>query len=182
MKVELPSLPPDWVLLTDERQPEKGAPVFLIDPVNMETGTLLEGLELFLYELRRGYPDSTVGIHITGWLMGLAYGEGWGADFLLYHSPAFERLWGILPEGEKLPAVQGWQPPSGWEILSGSYRPTFSVVARVNGYLAALRAFRRHLEGFQPQQSTLYRTVAGGGIFVHLTETDIHEHVADLRR
>lgn len=182
MTVGLPSLPEDWILLTGESQSMRRGTVFLIDPVNPATGTLLEDLELLLDELRQAYPDSTVGIHITWWLMGMAYGAGWGADFLLYHAPTFVHLWGSLPEGEKIPRIHGWSPPAGWELLTADYRPDLSIVARVNSYLTALQAFRRHLKDYQPHASTIYRTVAGDRIFVHLTERDIHQHVADIRR
>lgn len=177
----LPPLPDQWLILRSETLPENLPAALLVDPVEPHTGDLLEGIELLLYELRRRAPDCLIGVHLTYWLMGLAYGAAWHADFLLYHEPTFEELWGFLPEGQRLSAIKGWTPPQGWVILSAAYRPATVAIDKANAYLSALQAFRRRLSHYDIERSTLYRTVSGERIFVHLRTEDIERHVATLR-
>lgn len=176
----LPPLPDQWFVLRSEVLPESLPSTLLIDPVEPQTGDLLEGVELLLYEVRRRAPACVIGVHLTYWLMGIAYGEAWSADFLLYHERTFWELWGFLPEGQKLPAIGGWAAPAGWSILSAEYRPSTTAIDKANAYLSALQGFRRKLSHYDIERSSLYRTVSGERIFVHLTINDLEKHVATL--
>lgn len=177
----LPALPAQWLILQNKNLPESLPTAVLVDPVEPYAGELLEEVELLLHEVRRRAPDCLIGVHLTHWLMGLAYGEAWYADFLLYHEPTFRELWDFLPEGQRLPSIKGWTPPQGWVILSAAYRPSTIAIDKANAYLSALQAFRRRLSHYDIERSTLYRTVSGERIFVHLRIEDIERHVATLR-
>ncbi|MCS7154081.1 MAG: hypothetical protein NZ989_09095 [Bacteroidia bacterium] len=176
----LPPLPPGWTILHPENRAAPQGKTILIDPVSPHTGTIIEDIEVLIYELRRRWSPQKVGIHITYWLMGFAYGEGWEVDFLLYHVETFQSLWNYFPSGEPLTEVEGWKPPPGWQLLSASFYPSLSILASVNAYLSTLQTFRRSLPNFMPEESSLYRTTAGERTYLHLTTKEIQKYEAAL--
>ncbi|MCS7296958.1 MAG: hypothetical protein RMK19_08100 [Bacteroidia bacterium] len=153
----------------------------LIDPICSESGEMMDSIEFLIHELRHRYPSAFIGIHLTYWIGGIAYGSAWQADFLIYHEPTFVELWGFLPEGESLSSVGGWVPPPPWKLLGKEYRPSLKAVEALNAYLKALQRFRRNLHTYQPQLSSLYRTQTPERVYIHLTCTDIQKYVDDLR-
>ncbi|MCX8112897.1 MAG: hypothetical protein N3E49_06880 [Bacteroidia bacterium] len=180
--IKLPPFPPEWAVVRPNAPMHAPvAPVILIDLVEPQTGELIEDIELLLYKWKATSADRCLGLHITYWFMGLAYGHDWEVDFLLYHEPTFQQLWGLSLESDILPEIKGWAPPPKWHLLSPTYRPTLSIIERANTYLRALQDFRRRLVGYQPHHSTLYRTVTEDHTFLHYSLSDIERHVAALR-
>lgn len=175
-------LPPDWRVLTTSMAPLPSESHLLIAPVNPVTGEIIEEVELLLYELRQHDSQRLIGVDITYWIAGIAYGKSWYADFLLLHEPTFKKMWGFVPKGEGLASVGDWSPPLPWRLLSPSYWPDLTALEVLNAYLGALRRFRSSLSHFRPEESSLYRTVTEERTFIHFTIKEIEAYVADLRR
>lgn len=176
----LPPLPPGSLVWRSTELPPP-APLLLLDPVNPETGDVLEELELFAFRLKRAYPETRLGLHLTYWIGGLAYGEAWGVDFLLLHAEVFQRLHGFLPDGPWAAAIGGWSPPAPWRLLAQSYAPEATHLSYVNRYLAQLSGFRRRLPDLRPEASTLFRTTTSKGSYYHFSLSELQAHVAALR-
>ncbi|MCS6896180.1 MAG: hypothetical protein NZZ60_08570 [Bacteroidia bacterium] len=141
----------------------------VIDPVSPTEGALMEEVEFLAHTLRTTQQRvRAVGLHVTYWPFGLAYGQEWYLDFLLCHTEEFCKIWGYAPLGESLPHISGWSPPAPWKVFAPSYRPSQVALGEINSYLAKLQTFRRKLSDYEPHESNLIKTVAGSRRYIHM--------------
>ncbi|MEN3040522.1 MAG: hypothetical protein ABDH66_03155 [Bacteroidia bacterium] len=179
---EILTLPAEGFWLRDPKDtPPPTAKWVIIDPVSPQNGILIEDVEFLAYTFKTQWQVQLVGLHITYWPFGLAYGEDWYLDFLLCNTEEFRKAWGYDPSGDSLADVLGWHPPMPWKAFASSYRPSQAGLEYMNGYLAQLQAFRRKLPHYEPNQSSLFRTVAGDESFIHLNPEDILLHEVRLK-
>lgn len=169
--LEIP-LPPRTVLWRLGDSVPSLSHALVIEPIQPERGEVWEGVELAIYTLRQRSPNLVIGFHLTGWYAGAAYAALWGVDFFLYHPPIMRKWWGILPEGHEISSVMDWSPPSPWKLLGNTYHPSPAQIETLNTLLITLQNKRRALSCFQPERSTLLRTLANGVVYFHRTQEE----------
>ncbi|MDW8134061.1 MAG: hypothetical protein RMJ66_03245 [Bacteroidia bacterium] len=117
-----------------------------------------------------------MGLHLTYWPLGLAYGEEWGLDFLILHEEFFYDLHSYLPEGPWLDKVGDWIPPTPWRLLAPSYHPSLAQIEKFNHYLSRLQSLRKKI-GHIPSQSTIFRTVTTKGeTYIHFSQKALESY------